>query len=237
MDGMLDRRDPAAASEDLVGLLLAARDDETGEAFARHEIRDQIMTFLLAGHETTSAALTWMWYLLARNPEARDRVYEEVQDVLSGRTPEAADVDKLTWTTAVIEETLRLYPPIWILDRFSVADTTVGGYHVPAGSIMLIPPYLNHRDDTHWTDPTRFDPTRFLPEYAEARPRLSYMPFGYGPRVCMGGRFALMEAILITAMIAQRFTLDLEPDREIGTEPNVTLRPRGGLAMVLRQTR
>lgn len=237
MDGILDRRDPAAASEDLVGLLLAARDDETGEAFARPEIRDQIMTFLLAGHETTSAALTWMWYLMARHPEARDRVYEEVQDVLSGRTPEAADVDKLTWTTAVIEETLRLYPPIWILDRFSVADTTVGGYHVPAGSIMLIPPYLNHRDDTHWTDPTRFDPTRFLPEYAQDRPRLSYLPFGYGPRVCMGGRFALMEAILITAMIAQRFTLDLEPDREIGTEPNVTLRPRGGLSMVLRQTR
>src|SRR5207237_1381247 len=138
MDGMLDRRDPAAASEDLVGLLLAARDEETGEAFARHEIRDQIMTFLLAGHETTSAALT--------------------------------------------------------------------------------PPYLHPRDETPGTDPTRFDPTRFLPEYAQARPRLSYMPFGYGPRVCMGGRFALMEAILITAMVAQRFTLDLEPDREIGTE-------------------
>ncbi|MEO5875300.1 MAG: cytochrome P450 [Streptosporangiaceae bacterium] len=234
MDGMIDRRDPAAASEDLVGLLLAARDPETGQAFARHEVRDQIMTFLLAGHETTSAALTWMWYLLARHPEARARVYEEVQDVLSGRTPEAADVDKLTWTTAVIEETLRLYPPVWIVDRFSVADTTVGGHHVPAGSIMLIPPYLNHHDATRWQDPERFDPTRFLPEHAEDRPRLAYLPFGYGPRVCMGGRFALMEAVLITAMIAQRFILDLEPDREFRPEPNVTLRPRGGLPMVLR---
>jgi cytochrome P450 len=237
MDDMLDRRDPAAASEDLVGLLLAARDEETGEAFARHEIRDQIMTFLLAGHETTSAALTWMWYLLARHPEVRDRVYEEVRDVLSGRTPEAADVDKLTWTTAVIEETLRLYPPVWILDRISAVETTVGGYHVPPGSIVMVVPYLNHHDETRWKDHARFDPTRFLPEYADDRPRLSYMPFGHGPRVCMGGRFALMEAVLITAMIAQRFTLDLEPDREHFPAPNLTLRPEGGLSMVLRENR
>lgn len=234
LDEMLDSRDPAAASEDLVGLLLAARDEQTGEAFSRAEIRDQIMTFLLAGHETTSAALTWMWYLLARNPDVRDKVYAEVAEVVGDRTPEASDVGRLTWTGAVIEETLRLYPPVWILDRFSVADTTIQGYHVPAGSIILIPPYLNHHDASRWPDPERFDPTRFLPsDGVQERPRLSYLPFGHGPRVCLGGRFAVMEATLITAMIAQRFTLELEEDREYPPEPNVTLRPRGGLPMVL----
>ena len=234
MDDMLDRRDPDAASEDLVGLLLAARDPETGESFSRSEIRDQIMTFLLAGHETTSALLTWMWYELARHPEVRDKVYAEVAEKLDGRTPQADDIDRLQLTTAVVEETLRLYPSVWILDRLSVRDTEVCGYRVPAGSIMLIPPYLNHHDATRWPDPYRFDPTRFLPDQAADRPRLAYLPFGYGPRVCLGGRFALMEAVLVTAMVAQRFTLDLEPLREIRPEPNVTLRPRGGLDMVLR---
>jgi cytochrome P450 len=234
MDDMLDRRDPSAASEDLVGLLLDARDPETGEGFSRAEIRDQIMTFLLAGHETTSAALTWMWYELAHNPEVRDKVYAEVAEKLDGRTPQASDVERLQLTMAVVEETLRLYPSVWILDRFSVRDTTVCGHRVPAGSIMLIPPYLNHHDGTRWPDPYRFDPTRFEPDQVAERPRLAYMPFGHGPRVCLGGRFALMEAVLVTAMVAQRFTLDLEPMRKIPAEPNVTLRPRGGLRMMLR---
>lgn len=234
MDDMLDRRDPNAASEDLVGRLLAARDPETGEGFSRAEVRDQIMTFLLAGHETTSAALTWMWYELARHPEVRDKVYAEVAEKLGGRTPQAEDVDRLQLTTAVVEETLRLYPSVWILDRFSVRTTTVCGYRVPAGSVMLIPPYLNHHDGTRWPDPERFDPTRFLPDQAADRPRLAYLPFGYGPRMCLGGRFALMEAVLVTALVAQRFVLDLEPMRAIPPEPNVTLRPRGGLRMTLR---
>lgn len=236
INALVDERlaDPGASGGDLLGLLLEARDPETGEAMDRAQIRDEIATFLLAGHETTANALAWMWSLLSRQPEARERMLAEIDGVLAGRVPTADDVELLPWTNAVIQEAMRLYPPAWILERESIAKDELGGFHVPPGSTVILPPYLVHRNPNVWDNPEGFDPRRFMPGADEGRPRHAYLPFGAGRRVCVGQGFALMEATLLAAMIAQRFTLDLVPGLVPGTDPSVTLRPHGGLPMVFR---
>jgi len=223
-----------ANPSDLLGLLLAAR-DEDGKGMSRVQIRDELVTFMLAGHETTANGLAWMWYLLSRYPEARDRMYAEVDDMLAGRVPDADDADRLPWTAACFQEAIRLYPPAWVFEREAVADDEIEGHRIPAGSTLIVPTYLVHRDPRLWSNPEGFDPRRFLPEAARAHPRYAYLPFGAGRRMCVGAGFSILEGTLVAAMIAQRYVLDIAPGARVVPEPTVTLRPRDGLPMTLRK--
>lgn len=227
-------RDPEADPGDLLGLLLAAR-DEGGRAMSRGQVQDELVTFMLAGHETTANGLAWMWYLLSQHPEARDRLLAEVDDVLDERAPTAEDADQLRWTAACFQEALRLRSPVWMLEREAVAEDRIDGHRIPAGATILVPVHLVHHDPRLWPDPERFDPRRFLPEHVHDHPRGAYMPFGAGRRVCIGAGFSILEATLITAMIAQRFTLDLAPGARVAPETTITLRPRHGLPMTLQR--
>jgi cytochrome P450 len=236
--GIIDDRvaNPGSGHDDLLGLLLAAR-DEQGEALSHTQVRDEVVTLMLAGHETTANGLAWLWYLLAQNPEARARLDAEVDEVLGGRTPTAADAERLVWTTACFQEAMRLYPPAWVLEREAVVDDELDGYRIPARSTVIFPVYLIHRDPRWWPHPDVFDPTRFLGERAAQSHRGAYLPFGAGRRACVGASFALMEGTLIAAMVSQRFDLDLHAGAAVVPEATVTLRPRHGLAMTLRPRR
>jgi cytochrome P450 len=226
--------DPEADPGDLLGLLLAARDEE-GRAMSRGQVRDELVTFMLAGHETTANGLAWMWHLLSQHPEARNRLLAEVDEVLGGRVPTADDADQLSWTAACFREALRLRSPVWMLEREAIAEDRIDGHRIPAGATILVPVHLVHHDPRLWPDPERFDPRRFLPAQAHDHPRGAYMPFGAGRRVCIGAGFSILEATLITAMIAQRFTLDLAHGARVTPETTITLRPRHGLPMTLQR--
>jgi cytochrome P450 len=236
-DAMIDRRlaQPATDDGDLLGLLLAARDPETGEGMSRRQVRDELMTFLLAGHETTANGLAWMWYLLSLYPDARAQLFDEVDSVLGGRVPTAEDAEKLVWTRAVFEESMRLYPPAWIIERDAIGPDEIDGYPIPAGSTLIVSPYLIHRNPAYWPNPEGFEPRRFLPGGAAGRPRGAYLPFGAGRRICVGAGFATLEATLLAAMITQRYRLDLVPGARVVPEPTATLRPRDGIPMTLHR--
>ena len=227
-------RDPEADPGDLLGLLLAAR-DEQGQAMERGQVRDELVTFMLAGHETTANGLAWMWHLLSRHPEQRDRLFAEVDDVLGGRVPTAEDAERLEWTAACFQEALRLRGPVWILEREAIGDDEIDGHRIPAGATILVPIHLVHHDQRLWPEPERFDPRRFLPDHVHDHPREAFMPFGAGRRVCIGAGFSILEATLITAMIAQRFALDPAPGARVVPETTITLRPRHGLPMIVRR--
>ncbi|GAB4111359.1 MAG: cytochrome P450 [Roseiflexaceae bacterium] len=218
-----------AAQGDLLSMLIEAQDEATGERMSDQQLRDEVMTIFVAGHETTANALSWAWYLLSRNPAVRRKLKQELEQVLGGRTPTMADLPKLRYTAMVIEEAMRLYPPAWEIERQALADDTIGGYHIPAGTIVMLSPYVVHRHPQFWSNPEGFEPERFLPEHSEGRPRFAYFPFGGGPRQCIGNNFALMEAQLILAMVAQRFDLNLLPGHTPIPEPLITLRPGGGV--------
>jgi cytochrome P450 len=234
---MADRRRTGRArgqeerSTDLLGMLMRARDADTGEAMSDEEIRDELMTMFLAGHESTSNALTWTWYLLAQNPSAARRLRAELASVLGGRAPSIEDLPKLSFTRAVLQESMRLYPPAWSVGRAPIEDDVIGGYRIPAGSLVIVAPWATHRHPAFWENPEGFDPDRFLAEGAGAadRDKYRYIPFGAGPRVCIGNTFAMVEAQLVLATIAQRFRLDLVPGHPVEPEPLITLRPRFGL--------
>ena len=228
------RADPHPDAGDMVGLLLAARDVD-GRAMSETQVRDELVTFMLAGHETTATGLSWLWFLLAEHPKARERLYAEVDDVLDGRPPSAADAPSLPWTTACFQEAMRLYPPAWILEREAIADDVVGGFRIRAGTTVHLPIYAVHRDPRWWPDPLRFDPERFLGDPDRSRPRGAYLPFGAGRRVCIGAPFAVLEATLIAATVAQRYELELVEGAVVEPEASVTLRPRPALPMRLRR--
>ncbi|WP_317496198.1 cytochrome P450 [Haloechinothrix sp. LS1_15] len=241
VDGLISRRRAEqrlpgdAGARDLLDMLLAARDETTGEPMSEQQVRDELMTFLLAGHETTANALAWTFMLLSRNPEARDRLEAEVDEVLAGREATAADADKLTWTSAVISESMRLYPPAWIIEREAIAADELDGEPVPADSVVAPAPYLLHRNPDQWPNPEGFDPTRFLPGEGSARHRFAYLPFGGGRRQCIGGGFAMLESVLLLATITQRYRLDLVPGFREEPVPTITLRPRRGIPMRLHR--
>jgi cytochrome P450 len=240
-----DRRAEAAAPpgrRDLLDVLMTAR-QEDGSALTDTEISDELATFMLAGHETSAVTLSWALALLSAYPSARDHLEAEVDAVLGGREPAAADVDRLPWTTAVIAETMRLYPPAWTIERDALADDNVAGVPVPAGSTVAIPPYLVHRHPEFWPDPAGFDPGRFLAANQSAEPsehrrpgtgrsRYAYIPFGGGRRACVGQSFAELETVLVLASIAQRFRLELTAAGLPRPIAAVTLRP-GRLPMRL----
>lgn len=231
-----ERRKPGAAQpEDLLSMLMAARDEETGGAMDDRQLRDEILTVFLAGHETTANALTWTFYLLSQNPDAEARLASELSHVLAGRAPGLEDLARLPWTRAVVDEAMRLYPPAWMITRSVTGDDVVGGYRLPAGSLVFLVPHLTHRHPAFWPEPERFDPERFTAEKAAQHPRFAYFPFGGGPRQCIGNSFALMEAQLLLATIGQRWRLSLAPGHPVALEPLITLRPRHGMKMVLQR--
>jgi cytochrome P450 len=225
------RRREHAPGDDLLGMLMAARDEETGEGMSRGQLRDEVTTFLLAGHETTAVALAWTWYLLARHPEIAEQARAETIAVLGDRAPTLADLPRLPLARMVVEEAMRLYPPVWGVGRQSIAADRIGGYDIPAGAIVNLSPWVTHRHPAFWDDPERFDPERFRPGAERTRPRFSYFPFSGGPRLCIGEAFALMEAQLVVAMMLQRHRLTLVDPRPVELETTLTLRPRGGLVM------
>jgi cytochrome P450 len=221
-------------AEDLLGLLLSVR-DEDGRPLPLQRVRDEATTFILAGHETTANALSWMWYLLALNTDARDRMLAEVDVALVGRRPAVKDLSKLAWTTACVQEAMRMFPPAWIFPRTAIADDVIDGHRIPRGSSVLVPIYAIHHDERFWPQPEVFDPHRFLAENPRKHHRSAYLPFGGGRRICIGMSFALMEMTLVAAMMSQRFIYDLVPGHPVEPEATLTLRPRHGLKMVARR--
>ena len=235
LSGLLaERRRSTVQHDDLLGMLLEARDEETGEAMTDAQLRDEAVTIFSAGHETTSNALAWTFLLLARHPAEAARLYEEVDRALGGRTPTLADLPSLPFTRNVIQESMRLFPPAWITGRRAEADDVVCGYRIPAGTQMLVSPWATHRHPQFWEDPEAFDPDRFLPARSEGRAPFAYLPFGGGPHVCIGNNFAMMEAQLILAQVSQRFRLELVPGANVVAERGITLRPSPSLPMRLR---
>jgi cytochrome P450 len=224
---------PHSGHRDLLEILLTAG-QRTGQPLTETEIAAEVGTFILAGHETSANALAWSLALLSAFPAARVRLEDEVDSVLGARAPEADDLAKLPWTTAVIAEAMRLYPPAWTVERDAIADDTVAGLLVPAGSLVAVPPYLVHRHPEFWPDPAGFDPARFLAtEPGGVRPRYAYIPFGAGRRACIGQSFAELETVLVLAAITQRYRLELTAAGIPGPAAYITLRPRGGLPMRL----
>jgi len=212
-------------------MLLSAQDEEDGGVMTDEQLRDEAMTIFLAGHETTANALAWTWYLLSQNPEAEARLHEELGEVLGGRQPAAEDLPRLRYAEMVFAESMRLYPPAWILGRRALEDYEVGGYLIPRGALVILSPYVMHRDARFFPEPERFDPERFTPEAKAARPQFSYFPFGGGPRRCIGEGFAWMEGVLVIATLAQRWRLRLAPGQRVAPQTGVTLRPRRGILM------
>jgi cytochrome P450 len=227
------RQDSGSQGDDLLGMLLQARDPDNGQPMSRQQLRDEVITLLIAGHETVASALTWTFYLLAQSPNGFAALQEEVQTILAGRLPTSADLPKLAYTGQVFDEALRLYPPAWLITRKSLAADSLDGRDVLPGALFIISPYAIHRHPDVWAQPEVFDPGRFAEGAEPQRPRFAYIPFGGGPRLCIGNHFALTEARLILAMVAQRFQLELLPGSKVVPDPLVTIRPRGGLPMKL----
>jgi cytochrome P450 len=221
--------------DDLLGMLLAMRDEETGEGMTDQQARDEVVTIFFAGHETTAASMAWAFYLLSEHPEVEERVRDELQTVLNGRIPASADLPKLTYTQQVIQEVLRLYPAAYLFAREAVTEDVIDGYPIPPKTLIFITPFITHRDPNYWPNPERFDPDRFAPEQISSRPRHIYYPFGEGPHVCIGNNFALMEMQLILAIALQRFRLKLVPNHPIALKPEATLRPKHGMKMTAQK--
>ena len=240
-DKLVDRllstrgREPNREPKDLLGRLVAARDSETGGGMTAKEVRDQVVTIFMAGHETTAQALSWTWYLLSLHPAAEAKLHDELSAVLGGRTPRYEDLTNLRYTRMVIEESMRLYPPAHTMAREPIATDHILGHRIPDGALVLIVPWLLHRKPSLWEHPDRFDPERFSPERVLARPRYAYIPFGAGQRICIGAAFAMTEAMLILAMIAQCYRLHLKPGHLVEPQGLITLRPRYGLRVTLER--
>lgn len=220
--------------DDLLEMLMDARDEETGEQMTDQQLRDEVTTIFMAGHETTANALSWALYLLAKHPSAAAAIREEVQRVIGPEgLPTAENVRELTYTLQVIQETLRLYPPAWIFGRKPVADEPLGEYRLPANLGVLISPYLLHRHPAYWPEPDTFNPDNFLPKRVKERPTYAYIPFGGGPRLCIGNNFALMEMQIVLALLVRAFDFQNTSRSIIEPEPGITLRPKGGLRLRL----
>jgi cytochrome P450 len=224
-----------ADSGDLLSMLMASRDEESGASettgMTDEQLRDEIITIFLAGYETVANALTWTWLLLAQNPEAEARFHAELNRVLNGSTATMDDLPQLRYTEMVFAESMRIYPPAWAMGRQSTAPLALGPYRFPAGTYFFFSQYVMQRDPEYFPDPLRFDPERFTPEAKAARPRFAYFPFGGGGRQCIGESFAWMEGVLLLATIAQKWRLRLLPDQQIDVQPKITLRPKYPIQM------
>ena len=224
-----ERRASGEDKPDLLSMLMNARDEDTGEGMDDKTLRNEVAVMLFAGHETTAATLTWAFYLLSQHPEVEQRLAAELSEVLAGRAPTLEDLPKLRYNRMIIEETLRMYPAAWSMSRQSVEADELGGYHLPAGGSLNVVINNVHYDPRFWDEPERFDPERFLPERSADRPHFAYLPFGGGPRLCIGTQFALTEAQLVLASVAQRYQLRLLPGHPVKPMPIFVLRTSHGL--------
>ncbi|WP_328450674.1 cytochrome P450 [Amycolatopsis sp. NBC_00438] len=232
---LVDQRlaNPVENGEDVLSRLIATG---TADSASRERMRDELITLLLAGHETTASTLGWAFHLVDEHPDVAQRLHEEAVEVLGDRLPEYEDLRKLTYTAAVVEEVMRMYPPVWLLPRVAQADDEIGGYHVPAGSDVVVVPYTLHRHPDFWTDPERFDPGRFDAANPAGRPpRYAYIPFGAGPRFCIGNSLGVMEAVFVLAMASRDLELRKVPGKVVEPEAMLSLRVRGGLPMTVHR--
>jgi cytochrome P450 len=228
------RRKSGERGNDLLSMLLDAQDTEgDGGGMSDEQVHDEAMTIFLAGHETTSNAMSWTWYLLAQNPEVERKLHEEVDRVLQGRTPTAADYPVLAYTEKVVMESMRIYPPAWIVARRAINEQKLGDYIVKPRGLVMTAQWILHRDARYFPEPLRFDPERWTPEFKASLPKYAYFPFGGGPRQCIGEGFAWMEAVLLVAAMSAKWRMELLPGQKIEPEPVVTLRPRGGIKVRL----
>ena len=218
---------------DLLSMLLAAR-DEDGSQMTDRQLRDEVMTLFLAGHETTALTLAWSWYLLGTNPEAEKRFHAELDEVLGDRAPTAADLPRLKFTEQIAKESMRLYPPAYGLGREAIHDCEIGGYRVPAGTQVFMFQWATQRDPRFYDEPLEFRPERWTEDFIEQLPKYAYFPFGGGPRVCIGASFAMMEIILCLATIGQKFRLELVADHPVSIYPAMSLRPKDGIKVIVR---
>jgi len=239
MDEMLYRkiqehRAGTADRRDVLSMMIQAR-DEAGDPMSLEQLRDEVITLFMAGHETTALMTAWTWMLLAQHPWAAEKVHAELDAVIGGRTPTAGDMANLPYLRKVLSESMRLYPPAYVIDREPLEDYPVGGYTLRKGGYVLLSQWCMHRHPAYWPDPDRFDPERFAPEAVAKRPKFSYFPFGGGPRICIGEGFAWLEGMLVFATLAQRWAPELPEGFAPKCEPLVTLRPKGGMPMTLRR--
>lgn len=212
---LIDARRKHPGGEDLLALFLAAKDTETGETMSDQQARDEMLTVLRTGHSTIRELVLWTWYLFSMNPDAERRFYDEVDTVLEGRPPQFEDLPKLTYTLKALHESMRLYPPAWVFVRAAIAEDEIGGYHIPAGAMVVVCPFVTHRSETWWPEPEQFDPERFALERMSSQPKFAYFPFGGGSRLCIGNHFALMEAQLILSMTAQKFRIERDVSSDV----------------------
>ncbi len=227
-----ERRASGEDKGDLLSTLLHLRDD-AGSGMTDQQLRDELVTLVVAGHETTAVALSWTWYLLSQHPEVEAKLLDELNTVLNGRTPTVDDLHQLQYTDRVVTESMRLYPPFWALGREVVEECEIGGYRIPAGANILMAQWVVHRDPRFFDDPLTFNPDRWADGLAHRIHRFAYFPFGGGQRLCLGKEFATMEATLVLATMAQQFKLELAPNFTVRPRPTLTLRPRDGMQMVL----
>lgn len=233
---MIDQRRASPGGDDLLALLLAAQDpDGSGDGMDDHQARDETLTLFLAGHETTANALTWAWYLLSQHPQVEAGLHAELYSALGGRLPEAADVERLPYTRMVLTEALRLYPPAWAIGREALQDYPMNGYVIPGGATVLMSQWVVHHDPRYFPSPWKFDPLRWSPGAQASLPRFAFFPFGGGPRLCIGEGFAWMESVLLLATLAQTWRMQLRPGHTVILQPTITLRPKGGMPMVLER--
>jgi Cytochrome P450 len=231
-----ERRATREDCGDLLSMLLLAQDEEGGKSgMTDLQVRDEVMTLFLAGHETTANALTWTWYLLSQNPDAERKLHEELDITLGDRLPTLEDLDKLPYTRMVFTESMRLYPPVWAVARRAIDDYEVGGYKVAAGSVIFMCQNVVHYDPRYFPDPLKFAPERWTPEREVSLPRFAYFPFGGGPRRCIGESFAWMEGVLVLATLARKWKMRLLPGHPVGLQPLITLRPKYGMRMTLER--
>lgn len=226
------------APKDFLTRLVAAKDPDDGAGLNATEVRDEVITIFMAGHETTAVTMTWVWYLLSQHPAEEAQLHQELDAVLGGRIPTAEDLPNLPYTRMIIEEAMRVYPPAPAISmREAKAEDELCGYKVTPGLQIMVSPWILHRHRRFWDEPERFDPTRFSKEASDKRPRFAYMPFGGGPRICIGASLAMTEATLILAVLAQRFRVRLKPGQEITLQARITLRPKNGLLTILERRR
>ncbi len=230
------RRAHPSERGDLLSLLLAARDEE-GSRMTDRQVRDEAMTLFLAGHETTALALSWTWYLLAQHPEVEAKLAAEVQQVIGERDPTVDDLPRLKYAEMVALESMRLYPPAYVVGREAIVDCDIAGYHIPRGTTVLMSQWVVHRDPQYFADAERFRPERWGEDAIKALPKFAYFPFGGGPRLCIGNTFAMMELVLVVAVLAQRFRFRLQPGAEVMPQPTFTLRPVPGIPGVIEPRR
>jgi len=230
------RRRNQGGSSDLLSMLMQAR-DEDGNSMTDKQLRDEVLTFLLAGHETTALALSWTLHLLGQHPAVEHKLQEEFERVLGGRAPGFSDLPLLPYTDSVLKESMRLYPPAWGLARTVISEFELRGYKIPAGANIVMCQWIMHRDPRYFPDPEKFDPERWRTERAKRLPRFAYFPFGGGPRQCIGASFAMMEAALLLATIAQQFRFEAVPGHPVVPIPSFTLRPKHGIRMTPRRVK